>query len=115
MRPICWTLGLTIAIGAMIGTLGGQATIAGIAPAATMIPVNRVQDRPAGEPYGPASYAAANPEMADYSRIASACEGCSDYERGYRFAAARRLQTAADCTDYSRDYQRGCLAYLREG
>ena len=51
---------------------------------------------------------------ADYARIADACDDCSDYDLGYRFAAARRCARAAQCMDFSWSYQRGCLAYLRE-
>ncbi|WP_156678616.1 hypothetical protein [Sphingomonas profundi] len=112
-----WKLGLTLAAGVALGTVAGQATIAGMAP--PIAPRTSLPDRldaPAeGEVYGPDRYADANPDLADQARIADACEDCSDYDLGYRFAAARHLRTTADCMDYSWSYQRGCLAYLREG
>ena len=111
MRPLYWKLGLTLVTGAVAGLVGGQATIAGLVQPA---PVSRDLHLD-GDGYGPQSYADANPAIADQARIASACADCSDYDLGFRFAASRHLKTTADCMDYSWSYQRGCLAYLREG
>ncbi|TVV72478.1 hypothetical protein [Sphingomonas solaris] len=118
MRPLHLQLALTVVAGAALGLFGGNATIAGMAPP----PTNTV----AGQPYeasgldpadnatGPAAYADANPEMARYARIADACDDCSDYDLGFRFAAARHVRESAQCMDFTWSYQRGCLAWLRE-
>ena len=116
MRPIYWKLGAAVTAGIAVGALSGQATIAGMpSPAAAGISSAGLEEPAPGSAYGPNSYSAANPALADYARIAAACENCSDYDLGYRFAASRRLRTTAECMDYSWSYQRGCLAYLRQG
>lgn len=109
MRPIVWKLALAIVAGLGAGTMGGQSVIAGMAPPPVTLP-----SYPIAADYGGPAPA---PEAAsvDYGRIADACEGCSDYDLGYRFAAARKLRTTAECMDYNWSYQRGCLAFLREG
>ncbi len=109
MRPLYWKLGLTAMVGAVSGVVAGQATIAGMAP-----PVAATTGGIGGGDYGAVSYAASSVPRPNYDGIASACDGCSDYDLGYRFAAARHVRESADCMDFNWSYQRGCLAYLRE-
>jgi hypothetical protein len=114
MRPIIWKLALAVAVGLGAGTFGGQAVIAGMAPPAISLPSYPI-DRSDGGYYADAIDSAGASEAVDYRQIADACSDCSDFDLGYRFAAAKRLRSTADCMDYSWSYQRGCLAYLREG
>ena len=115
MRPIYWKLALAVVAGLGVGTFGGQATIAGMAPPVVSAPSYPVDPLASGDYADPGSDAKAAPEALDYRQIADACSDCSDFDLGYRFAAARKLRSTTDCMDYSWSYQRGCLAYLREG
>lgn len=110
MRPIYWKLCLTGLVGVGLGLFGGQATIAGMAPpAATTLAL----DAAYSDEYGAVSHADRRTGP-DYAGIASDCDGCSDYDLGYRFAAARHVRESGDCMDFNWSYQRGCLAWLRE-
>lgn len=119
MRPVIIQTTFSIVAGAALGLLGGNATLAGVAPP----PMRTIADRPyqaatpgsRGAALGPAAYADANPEMARYAHIADDCADCSDYDLGFRFAAARQVRDSAQCMDFTWSYQRGCLAWLREG
>jgi hypothetical protein len=106
VRPIYWKLALTVTAGTIAGLFGGQATIAGL--------VQPTRPATIGRALAPPDQL---PEIADagYARIADACDDCSDYDLGYRFAAARQVRQSAECMDFSWSYQRGCLAWLRQG
>jgi hypothetical protein len=113
MQPIYWKLGITVVVGTIAGLVGGQATTAGLVQPALAV---RHLDLDSGkEGGGPERGGEARTVDAEQARIASACEDCSDYDLGFRFAASRHLTTTSECMDYSWSYQRGCLAYLREG
>jgi hypothetical protein len=109
MRPVIWKLALAIVIGLGAGTVGGQSVIAGMAPTPVSLPAYPIADDYGGSMPEPVT------DDVDYRRVAEGCANCSDFDLGYRFAAARHLRSSAGCTDYSWSYQRGCLAYLREG
>ncbi len=114
MQPIYHRLAVAMIVGIAVGTIGGQATVGSLIQPA--IRPARIAPEPLGSaPYTPDNFADANPERARYARIAAACDNCSDYDLGYRFAASSQLRATADCMDYSWSYQRGCLAYLRKG
>ncbi len=115
MRPLYWKLSATILAGAMLGAFTGQATIAGMAPPTSITPKDRFPELASGGINATRLHAETDGEAAGYARIADACADCSDYDLGYRFAASRRLETTAECMDYSWSYQRGCLAYMRRG
>lgn len=51
---------------------------------------------------------------ADYAAVRADCEGCSDFQLGYRYAERQGVAQTSDCEEYIWSYERGCLAYLRE-
>lgn len=109
MPPLIWKLAIAIVVGLGAGTVGGQSVIAGMAP-----PIVSSSSYPVDKDYASATDESAV-DHADYRRVADACADCSDFDLGYRFAAARQLRSTSECADYSWSYQRGCLAYVREG
>jgi hypothetical protein len=42
------------------------------------------------------------------------CQGCSERDRGYHWASLQRIGSIADCPMDSWDFQRGCVAYMRD-
>jgi len=69
---------------------------------------------------GTAAITAAAPEPSNTSPVPLAdvagtddCAGCSDYERGARFARRIGLDAESGCSGFSWSYTRGCLAYVR--
>lgn len=110
MRPVYWKLGLAGLLGIGLGLFGGQATIAGMTPSAPLSTIGNGGDGTSGY-----NDAAPQPDVtADSPLVAEDCDGCSDYDLGYRFAETRDVRESAECMEFTWSYQRGCLARLRE-
>lgn len=119
MRSLVAKLALTVMVGVAAGVSGGQATVSGLVQPSRVATIGRAlalpdQSMPDEQGIGQTVAYAATDHAIDDARILNLCDGCSDDELGYRFAAARRLRESAECMDFSWSYQRGCLAWLRE-
>ena len=115
MRPVVWKLALAVVVGLGAGTFGGQAVIAGMAPPAVSLPSYPIdrrtaaimpRRRPAGGERRSRSISGGSPTPAATAPISTSAIASPP---------RKRLRSTADCMDYSWSYQRGCLAYLREG
>jgi hypothetical protein len=42
------------------------------------------------------------------------CDGCSDRDRGYHWAALQRIASVGECPSESWDFRRGCASYMRD-
>lgn len=87
------------------GIVAGTATVHGLAPT----------------PYGQAEASSrlANRSSPDEDAVAeqasaSDCDGCSERDLGYHWASIRQVSSASDCPMESWDFQRGCVAYMRD-
>jgi hypothetical protein len=55
------------------------------------------------------------PDPAALQRLASACDTCSDYDLGYRWAEQARVGDVSQCLGFTSSYQRGCIEFARGG
>lgn len=70
----------------------------------------------AGSGAGGGDARASRRRYVDVNDIVRACGvGCSDYDIGMLWAEREGIRDAGECMAYTWSYQRGCLAYLREG
>ncbi len=111
MRPVYWKLIVTSLVGVCAGLFGGQATIAGMTPSAPLSTIGGGGGDTGWRGELPAPQATGASEG---SLVTEDCDGCSDFDLGYRFAAARDVRESAECMEFTWSYQRGCLARLRE-
>lgn len=109
-------VGLSIAVGLLLGAAGGSFVRAptlqwrstGTA-GDTLAPWRgKNVDAPSDRPAAGGSEAFLVPDLAG-------CRNCSDFERGYAWAERSGVASTAECESYSWSYQRGCIAWLRNG
>ncbi|WP_076071402.1 hypothetical protein [Sphingomonas montana] len=85
----------------LFGTVLGLSTVGGL------------RDRP--QPAGPIYPRASPPSDPIYTADAPDCDGCTNYDAGYRWASARGIATVDDCFGEDWARQRGCLAFVQGG
>jgi len=110
------------AMALVFGGIGGRLATADITVRDMPRPA-WVKHDPASAPEPPeASFAEGDPRAhrrlreIDYNEISRECgDGCSDFDLGRLWAEREGVGDAGQCMGYSWSYQRGCLAWLREG
>ncbi|WP_380877154.1 hypothetical protein ACFB49_11660 [Sphingomonas sp. DBB INV C78] len=119
-----WSIGLMVSLGAGIlcGVAGGSFAVRGATPDYIRLAEARSdtlepwRGRYVPEPRAvDASEYAPRARSVAYDPVVADCQGCSEYELGYRWAASGAATSTADCEAYSWSYERGCIAWLREG
>lgn len=106
-------IGLSIAIGMMLGAAGGGFVRArslewrATAAVDTLAPWRgRNGEAPPADPFADGAWLPTTSPAAPSNG--------SDYERGFAWARQAGVASAAECESYSWSYQRGCLAWLRD-
>lgn len=105
-RPISAPV-IFVAMSLTLGIAGGTSTVHGLAPT----------------PYGQTDGAGRLPDRVHATEAESPpveqasavdCDGCSERDLGYHWASVRQVSSVSDCPMESWDFQRGCVAYMRD-